>query len=262
MSRKIDFLNTSMEVKSLNKPFSYDDVNKKTLTEKKLDKSLTDAKSDYLMKENTYKMLLNTVKDSIDRGVNQSTINNLMSEVNDAYKNMLEAEKTYDSMQTAEDEAMEYLYYNEPESVDTTASTIDTNRNRYVDDIMKTIDKRCASNEFIVDFGSWGDYIPSYFVRSVDYVDNNTISLCLYDTVVKDIDGKEKPLVYFIENRVPPISMSIKHIDKQGEPIYTELFADLKLKVVGRTSLSYDIDEFSFVYVNVTFGKVGYEGGK
>ena len=103
MSRKIDFLNTSTEVNSLNKPFSYDGVNKKTLAEENLDNSSTAAKSDYLMKENTYKMLLSTVKDAIDKGSNQSTINNLMSEVNDAYKNMLEAEKIYNSLKLADE---------------------------------------------------------------------------------------------------------------------------------------------------------------
>lgn len=125
------------------------------------------------------------------------------------------------------------------------------NAQNYVDDLAETANDRLMANHFLVSFSS-ALPVSELMVRGVEFLDNNSLQVSIYDHVV-DNNGNKKSLIEILEHlkdNGSNIPVTLKHVDAYGVTVYEELYPLCKIGEIFRTPFDYSNQYFSFINVN------------
>lgn len=128
----------------------------------------------------------------------------------------------------------------------------------FLEDLRNTADSRLLSNRFLVDLkDSLG--IPEIMVKSVSFdTIEKMVSLCIYD-FISDKDGGKFPIMEVLKYYTAEFDFNIKHLDSNGNVLYTEYYSKCRIGDVYRDPIDYSSDDFSKIQIFITYQNVEYE---
>lgn len=235
---------------------------------------------------NEYKMLNKTLCEVMDKDIQSKSISSLqkelddiMDEINsirsiangsehiipDGVKNFNAREmgnddgmSFYDSIvkQTKANEFVEAEALKECEKECTKESYNETKD--LVDEFRDTADCRLQSNRFIVDFKD-GLAIPKVMVRYAYFEPmKKEVTISIYDFIA-DVDGCKYPILEVLKYSTHSFNFEIKHLDANGNVIYTEYYTNCVISKILRSHLDYSYDDFSQIELTISYKNVEFE---